>query len=226
MMKFPFFKSLLLSSALVIAWNCSGDDILTPPSGSEASAPVSCWVLTTDQNYLITPSESGIFPVTTFEGAEVGKYDPQTGILSDLEGNALIEGLDLTNLPVVIHNPDGSVLDANGNPILPSMPIFPWMPASSDAVASSATIPAVSSSSIAAPVNSSVTPDPKSSSSQVNSSSSAKSSSSVKSSSSEKLDLGNLKLEGSLNQTVQKNSAISKVTISGISRYGAKTESC
>ena len=171
MMKFPFFKALLLSSALVIAWNCTGDDILKPNPGNEANASIPCWLFTSDANYLIIQTEEG-FIVNTTTGVTVGIYDPQTGIIYDANANPTVTGLDLGILPVVNLNSDGSITDQNGNVVVPT----PVNPPSSAVIASSATIPVVSSSSVVTPASSATVPQPKSSAQEKSSSSEAKSS--------------------------------------------------
>ena len=171
MMKFPFFKALLLSSALVIAWNCTGDDILKPNPGNEANASIPCWLFTSDADYLIIQTEEG-FIVNTTTGVTVGIYDPQTGIIYDTNANPTVTGLDLGILPVVNLNSDGSITDQNGNVVVPT----PVNPPSSAVIASSATIPVVSSSSVVTPASSATVPQPKSSAQEKSSSSEAKSS--------------------------------------------------
>lgn len=123
-MKSPFFKSLLVAGALVCAWNCTDDNITVPtPSGSEQFAAVTTasWILSGDQNYVITPTEAG-FVVSTASGTPVGTYDPATGIVTDAAGTPIATVPDLSQLPVItpdqtIINPDGTITDLSGNPI-------------------------------------------------------------------------------------------------------------
>ena len=106
------------------AWNCTDDNITVPtPSGSEQFAAVTTasWILSGDQNYVITPTEAG-FVVSTASGTPVGTYDPATGIVTDAAGTPIATVPDLSQLPVItpdqtIINPDGTITDLSGNPI-------------------------------------------------------------------------------------------------------------
>ena len=129
-MKSPFFKSLLVAGALVCAWNCTDDNITVPtPQGDDqfAAVTIPSWILSGDQNYVITPTEAG-FVVSTASGTPIGSYDPASGMVIDAAGNPIATVPDLSQLPVItpdqtIINPDGTITDLSGNPI--SQPVDP-----------------------------------------------------------------------------------------------------
>ena len=126
-MKIPFFKPLLVAGALVIAWNCSDEAAITVPTtpqGADQFAAVTTpsWIFNGDQTYIITPTEAGFF-VADKAGNPVGTYDPALGIVYDGALTPIATIPDLSQLPVLtpdqtIINPDGTITDLAGNPIV------------------------------------------------------------------------------------------------------------
>ena len=102
-MKKNFFKALLVAGALLFAWNCSDE----PSTGAEVpkyAVTEPAWLLTTDTDYIIYLDGK----VTNAEGDVIGSmafYNGSTvGVLRDLEGNVLFDGLDAATLPLLEPN--------------------------------------------------------------------------------------------------------------------------
>lgn len=224
-MKFPFFKVLAVSGAILLAWNCSNDT-----TDSEGYVPQEAyWALeSAGETLQISPTD---FAVRDAEGNIVGAYDVNTGSIIDFNGQAVISGLDLNTLKVV--NPDGSVLE----PTTPATPgddqnvvIDPNQgtttqpgdntttnPATTDPATNPATTP-TDNQQANTPASSATTADtPKSSAAQAPKSSAAdtpKSSSSEKKSDGGKI--GNLTYTGSLEQDVANDGSIQKIVFSNV----------
>ena len=126
-MKVPFFKSLIVAGALVFAWNCTNDDnistpVVQPGADQFAAVTIPSWIFEGDQTYIITPTEAGFY-VADKAGNPVGSYDPASGVVSDVAGTPIATIPDLSQLSVLtpdqtIINPDGSITDLAGNPIV------------------------------------------------------------------------------------------------------------
>ena len=233
-MKFPFFKTLVLASALVVAWNCSdetttaADQMFNQNANQPMQPATNSWIFYGDQPYIIIPGPEK-FIVTTVDGTPIGEYQSATGSIVDALGTPLVTGLDLSQLAIVTTEgtmiyPDGSVYDMAGNLIS--------SPASNDPIVdpnanvdpntnpneNQNTTPTSSSASVPQQQDTKV-------SSAGNQQQQAKSSSSqqqqqAKSSSSKeqpKQDLSGLNISGSLDQKASKNQSISEVKISGLS---------
>lgn len=102
-MKHAFLKALLAAGAIMIAWNCS-DESTTSPKAPEYAVTSSAWLLSTDQDYIIyldgrvTNPEGDIIATIKFiEGSSVG-------VITDLAGNVLYDGVDVAGLPLLEKN--------------------------------------------------------------------------------------------------------------------------
>lgn len=102
-MKRTFLKALLAAGAIMIAWNCS-DESTTGPKAPEYAVTSSAWLLSTDQDYIIyldgrvTNPEGDIIATIKFiEGSSVG-------VITDLAGNVLYDGVDVAGLPLLEKN--------------------------------------------------------------------------------------------------------------------------
>ena len=102
-MKHAFLKALLAAGAIMIAWNCS-DESTTGPKAPEYAVTSSAWLLSTDQDYIIyldgrvTNPEGDIVATIKFiEGSSVG-------VITDLAGNVLYDGVDVAGLPLLEKN--------------------------------------------------------------------------------------------------------------------------
>ena len=102
-MKHAFLKALLAAGAIMIAWNCS-DESTTGPKAPEYAVTSSAWLLSTDQDYIIyldgrvTNPEGDIIATIKFiEGSSVG-------VITDLAGNVLYDGVDVAGLPLLEKN--------------------------------------------------------------------------------------------------------------------------
>ena len=101
-MKKNFLKSLLVAGALIFAWNCSDDP--SSPKGPEYVVTSNAWLLTTDTDYLIYPDGK----VTDAQGDIIGSFTlPEgstVGVLRDVNGNVILEAVDVAILPVLTQN--------------------------------------------------------------------------------------------------------------------------
>jgi hypothetical protein len=102
-MKHAFLKALLAAGAIMIAWNCS-DESTTGPKAPEYAVTSSAWLLSTDQDYIIyldgrvTNPEGDIIATIKFiDGSSVG-------VITDLAGNVLYDGVDVAGLPLLEKN--------------------------------------------------------------------------------------------------------------------------
>lgn len=102
-MKHAFLKALLAAGAIMIAWNCS-DESTTGPKAPEYAVTSSARLLSTDQDYIIyldgrvTNPEGDIIATIKFiEGSSVG-------VITDLAGNVLYDGVDVAGLPLLEKN--------------------------------------------------------------------------------------------------------------------------
>lgn len=97
-MKRTFFKTIVAAGALAVLFACS--DSATPsipsvPEYATFNVTGDCYWLSGDSNYLIYESNN---VVTDENGNKIGVYDPATGVISDLDGNPLVENVDLSGL--------------------------------------------------------------------------------------------------------------------------------
>ena len=231
-MKFPFFRSLAIAGALVVAWNCSDDTVadveqqleqaFVDQGTADPTEMPTRWVIHGDVTYVIYPN-NGVFAVVNAEGTPVGTYDVATGTIVTPTNEVVATGIDLTHYSQImpdgsVHNPDGSVFDKDGNMISGPTNIDPVIESSS----TGNTTPDVP------PTSATTNPDVKQSSSSVqNDDPAPKSSSSVQkddpkpqsssSSKSQPTNIGSITVEGSLEQTVQKNGSISTVVFKNVS---------
>ena len=121
-MKSPFFKSLLVACALVCAWNCTDDNVTTPPApgGTQfAAVPTTSWIFEGDIPYVIIPTDAGLL-VTDNNGTPLGTFVITTGTISNGEGVAIATGIDLSSLTRITPEqtfiaPNGKITDTNGN---------------------------------------------------------------------------------------------------------------
>lgn len=115
-MKLSFSKGLIAAAALAVLFACSDSTTAAPPQDKEYVGFVvtgDCWWLKADNNYLIYDNNI----VTDTQGNQVGIFDPATGVVSDLNGNVLVENVNTSELQVL--TPD-MVNDANEeNPDVP-----------------------------------------------------------------------------------------------------------
>lgn len=117
-MKHPLFKSVLFLGSALALLNCGDDqasintpsDIVGDQQGTNPNINSSssitqgnpvvtepCWLLQADQAYLINTS----FVVSDANGNIVGIYDPNSQAITTIDGTPIIEGIDLSILPVV-----------------------------------------------------------------------------------------------------------------------------
>ena len=217
-MKNRFLKSVLVLSTVLTLVNCSEetadainntDPLANQPTDEPSNllpADEPCWLLKADQQYLIY--SAGI--VTDINGNVVGTIvfteGTLTGSIIAIDGTMILENVDAGTLPLVTRATAAATVT----------------PASSAGTSTTPTpTPTLSSATDPQPVLSSgsqpTTPVVSSSSEKTAVSSSAETQQ-AQSSSSEKQpqNVGNITVTGSLTQTVSKNSAISKVVLSGV----------
>ena len=230
-MKFPFFRSLAIAGALVVAWNCSDENVANVEQQLEqafvdhgTADPTEMptrWVIHGDVTYVIYPS-NGVFAVVNAEGTPVGTYDAATATIVTPANEVIATGIILSNYSQIlpdgsVHNPDGSVFDKDGNMISGPTNIDPVVESSS----TGNTTPDVT------PTSATTNPDVKQSSSSVQKDNPQQSSSSAQkddpkpqsssSSKSQPTNIGSITVEGSLEQNVQKNGSISTVVFKNVS---------
>jgi len=217
-MKNRFLKSVLVLSTVLTLVNCSEetadainntDPLANQPTDEPSNllpADEPCWLLKADQQYLIY--SAGI--VTDINGNVVGTIvfteGTLTGSIIAIDGTMILENVDAGTLPLVTRATAAATVT----------------PASSAGTSTTPTpTPTLSSATDPQPVLSSgsqpTTPVVSSSSEKTAVSSSAETQQ-AQSSSSEKQpqNVGSITVTGSLTQTVSKNSAISKVVLSGV----------
>lgn len=234
-----FIKSVMVSAAIMMAWNCT-DDTSTSNSGEQAlefTVNQNVWWLNVGEvNYLIYPADAtGSQVVTDSWGNIIGTYNNAAKNIYDVNNNIVVTDVSTSSLPVI--HPDRSVQYVDGT--VGSLDVVtPVTPASSASIQSSATNPTpivVTSSSDngATPVtpSSSVSQDPnpvQSSATPANSSDSNQGSDKVsssskkeeaKSSSSKKEDggkIGNVTYKGALEQNVANEGTIQEIVFSNV----------
>ena len=121
-MKFPFFKSLLVAGALMLAWNCT-DNTAVNPANLIPNMAENVQVLDQGgQKYYITP-DGRVFDE---QWNAVGHY--ADGKITDDDGNPIVENIDDENLSDVkvvttddgqklVVDGDGKVTDTEGNDV-------------------------------------------------------------------------------------------------------------
>lgn len=96
-MKKNFLKTVMAAGVLAALFACSDSSSPSIPSIPEyATFTVTgdCYWLQGDVNYLIYENNT----VTDENGNKVGVYDPATGVISGLDGEVIVEGVDLSTL--------------------------------------------------------------------------------------------------------------------------------
>lgn len=96
-MKKNFLKTVMAAGVLAALFACSDSSAPSIPSIPEyATFTVTgdCYWLQGDANYLIYENNT----VTDENGNKVGVYDPATGVISGLDGEVIVEGVDLSTL--------------------------------------------------------------------------------------------------------------------------------
>ncbi|MBR2199090.1 MAG: hypothetical protein IJ909_12070 [Fibrobacter sp.] len=123
-MKSPFFKSLLVAGALLLAWNCTDDTTIPTNLGPLSDKAESVWVINIGENNNLYIAEDGTV------------YDTQWNVFGTFsEGNIVTSeneifmvGVDTTNRPMakvivaadgtkMVEFDDGTVTDTEGNEI-------------------------------------------------------------------------------------------------------------
>ena len=102
-MKNKFIKSLLVAGAIVFAWNCS-DDSSTAPKGPEYAVTSTAWLLNAGDDYVIYPDGRVTNASGDVIGAIVFAENSTVGSIIDLQGNTLIESVDVSSLPILEPN--------------------------------------------------------------------------------------------------------------------------
>ena len=101
-MKKNFFKSLLIAGALLFAWNCTEEP--AGPGTPEYIVTAPAWLFSFDTDYVIYRDGT----VTDAKGDLIGSivfYDGSyVGVLRNLNGEVIIDGLDLNTLPTLSPN--------------------------------------------------------------------------------------------------------------------------
>lgn len=92
-MKFPFFKALLISGAMLAAWNCSDNAVPSLPNGIAIEETVK--ELNTGNETLYIADDN---TVKNDKGEVVGSYDPTTGTVTDTSGNTVVENVSKDEL--------------------------------------------------------------------------------------------------------------------------------
>lgn len=92
-MKFPFFKAVLLAGAMLTAWNCSDDSLPStlPGTGYEPAKEIE--IQNGDKIYISEDNS-----VKDGNGNVIGTYNPETGTITDTNGNVLVEGVNKDEL--------------------------------------------------------------------------------------------------------------------------------
>lgn len=121
-MKFPFFKSLLVTGALLLAWNCTDSTTVSPGDFISDNA-AEFYVIDSPEKGTLYIAEDGT--VTNAQGEVVGQY--ADGQITDVDGSimmeASLEDLDKVKLietedgQTLVVSSDGKVTDKSGNDI-------------------------------------------------------------------------------------------------------------
>ena len=91
-MKFPFFKSLILAGALVVAWNCSDSGVVNSIDG-QAFEQVKTLNIGGQSVYINDNNE-----VKDANGNIIGTYDPQTLTIIGTQGETILENVEKDEL--------------------------------------------------------------------------------------------------------------------------------
>lgn len=121
-MKFPFFKSLLLTGALLLAWNCT--DSTSVPMGALSGLSEQVWVVDIGPNENLYIAEDGT--VYDSQWKVFGSYSD--GNIVTTSGETFLTGVDTADRPKVeivetnggtkmVKYDNGSVTDIEGNDI-------------------------------------------------------------------------------------------------------------
>lgn len=246
-MKHPILKSALVLSAAIALMNCgeetsnvvngisnqipnaseNGGIILNPGDGNINNIVVSepCWALPSEQGTLIIGTN---FVVTDITGAPVGTYDPATQTVVGAAGDVVMQGVDYTQLPILLPSDATPVTPDEQQPSIPNDPSIPSGEQTVPGTTTPSTTPStnVNQGNPNAAVSSAVVPSHTSSSSKGNSNNQqAASSSSVKENnqnqpaSSSSVQQGNaagVTVSGNLTQTVAPGAQTSKISFSGL----------
>lgn len=121
-MKFPFFKTLALAGAMVLAFGCGNDTAVSyqPPVYADFIVTNNCYWLPADQNYLIyIDAETGAGTVTNQNGETIGRYE--NGMIIGNDESVVYEGIDLNTLqvltPEIVENAKNPASGDEGNDV-------------------------------------------------------------------------------------------------------------
>lgn len=189
-MKHMFIKSMAIAATLMLAWNCTEDSASSPNADSgtpEFTVAANTWFISTDQSsYLIQqPNAIGAQIVTDTRNNLVGSYDATTGNITDIEGNVILTGVNLSELAII--TPQRTIIRTDGSEVRIDDQVVVKqanLPQTQEQQSSSSAPTTVASSSSSAPASSVNTTPSSADTATVSSSSAKSSSSSAKSSSS------------------------------------------
>ena len=123
-MKSPFFKSLLLAGALLLAWNCTDDTTIPTNLGPLSDKTESVWVINIGENNNLYIAEDGTVYDTQWN--VFGTFSEGNIVTS--ENEVFMVGVDTTNRPMakvieaadgtkMVEFDDGTVTDTEGKEI-------------------------------------------------------------------------------------------------------------
>ena len=119
-MKFPFFKSLLVAGALLLAWNCSDNTTMSPINGLPALSE-EARVLSTPDGYLYITEDGRVINGQGVEVAQVGENGTFTYGDNEYQFNPdELEKVELVKTDdgqTVVITEDNQVKDTEGNVI-------------------------------------------------------------------------------------------------------------
>ena len=119
-MKFPFFKSLLVAGALLLAWNCSDNTTMSPINGLPALSE-EARVLSTPDGYLYITEDGRVLDGQGVEVAQVGEDGTFTYGDNEYQFNPdELEKVELVKTDdgqTVVVTEDNQVKDTEGNVI-------------------------------------------------------------------------------------------------------------
>ena len=119
-MKFPFFKSLLVAGALLLAWNCSDNTTMSPINGLPALSE-EARVLSTPDGYLYITEDGRVLDGNGVEVAQVGEDGTFTYGDNEYQFNPdELEKVELVKTDdgqTVVITEDNQVKDTEGNVI-------------------------------------------------------------------------------------------------------------
>lgn len=93
-MKFPFFKTLVLAGAMVVAWNCSHDSVVNVPGDPGAYYEDVKSLNLGDQTIYINDDNE----VKDENGNIIGSFDPSTGEVINTQGEKIAENVNKDEL--------------------------------------------------------------------------------------------------------------------------------